>query len=220
MMFKHRSHSEHEKNGRRCCLPSFILLASSCSSTANCNCHRLVDHHFGGFAVVAQMRGIISLFPLVFHKSKTAENSQQQHHRHTVVVIRPRPRLVALNYYSKREARSHNPNPAGLARTGAGRSGPLRPTPRRSDPPGAESACSQLFLVVGVRPPFFVSESAWSVESAVSSRSQPPRLVTGHLCAYRTNQIHANRVEHRAVLPSAKKTLPARLRPFCFCQQR
>ena len=53
----------------------------------------------------------------------------------------------------------HNQNPTGLERDGAGRSGPFRPAPRRSDPPGAESAWSQLFLV-GVRP--FVSESAWS----------------------------------------------------------
>ena len=84
----------------------------------------------------------------------------------------------------------HNQNPTGLERAGAGRSGPFRPAPRRSDPPGAESAWSQLFLV-GVRP--FVSESAWSqlfqvgvshpgrswaglagvrLESAVSGRSQ------------------------------------------------
>ena len=53
----------------------------------------------------------------------------------------------------------HNQNPTGLERAGAGRSGPFCPAPRRSDPPGAESAWSQLFLV-GVRP--FVSESAWS----------------------------------------------------------
>ena len=84
----------------------------------------------------------------------------------------------------------HNQNPTGLERAGAGRSGPFPPAPRRSDPPGAESAWSQLSLV-GVRP--FVSESAcsqlfqvgvshpgrsWagltgaSLESAVSGRSQ------------------------------------------------